>query len=253
MADQSDGDDALPTGERAETGVTDEERRAVIERNTTVESGECECKVGVVMEKYDFAERESRLLQYWVGVRTPDEQWREVLGLADDPADVDDVSLRTLERYLNVTLLRHAFIEAAENPPLQTVAEIYDRYRDDKASAEALSWFEQAEAIDLGTVARDFVSYSTISRHFHNCCGIDAAAKQRTFSRERVAEQAHTYEDYFQSRLQRVLQTVANNADDTTHDQKEVVTRTEIYCRACGSGVPLYEFIRGRTCECERD
>lgn len=233
--------------------LSNEEKQAIIERKTTVEAGDCRCKLGVVMEKYDFAERESRLLQYWVGVRTPDTHWREILDLPADPADVGTVSLRTLERYVNITLLRHAFIDAAENPPLHTVAQLYDLQQADALDGQhGIGTSEDLAAVDVDRVARDFVSYSTISRHFKSCCDVPSTLKTDALTRAEIVDRARSYEDYFQTKLQQVLSTLASTAPETDLQDKDVLTRSEVYCESCGTGVPLYDFIEGQTCECQQ-
>lgn len=194
------------------------------------EAGVCDCKVGRVLERWNLAALDDDMASRW---RT------------------GDASLRTLERELNVAVVRAAARESGVATLDGEAENVYRLLTDDDVTSgmrvQARRRLEN-DGLDVDDLTSDFVSHQTIHNHLTGCLGVEREPDDRDpvqAAEERIRP--------LQSRLEAVVSDSLDglsNGGVVTLGDHDVFTEVTVSCNECGTRRELGEFLDRGGCEC---
>lgn len=185
------------------------------------------CKVDRIQTDYDLTNLDERILR-----RRQNE----------------NASLRDLEDYVNLRVLRAAMEDAGVQTRGRKDEHYHDRlHTGGIASDEARRELEE-NGVDVESVMTDFVSYQTVRKHLNECLNVPTS---------------EDYEPDIHEELQRVgrLETRVENVVSKTIDklqkydeldirEPQITVSIKVRCRQCNSTQTIRQLLRKGRCQC---
>lgn len=197
----------------------------------------CSCKVGSVLERYEIADYDERLVTKWTD-------------------EADRRSIRELTDAFNIRVLQAAMPDTG----LQTLeGEVENIYRlltaDDITSGMRTQTRDQLrqDSVPIDEVESDFVSHQTIYRHLTQCHGIertgtDAGTDRKTQSIQTV----HSLRGKTRAVTENIVERLVNGAD-VELDDYDVFVDVTIVCNECGRQHQVEALADAGGCPCRLD
>lgn len=197
------------------------------------------CKVGKILAHYGLTHSigdgdvEQYLLARWRG-----------------EGEYTATGLRPLKDWLNRQVLKSVYTEHDRNTLANRIVADYDAVSGEEADLAVLSDLE-ADGIDVESLRADFLSTTTLYRHFTNC--LDASKQtQNTESPEASAWEANKVDharDVVKQSVVESLRSLENKDRVPKASQAEVKTEIIIGCPHCGTQVSFERAVdRGYIC-----
>ena len=163
-----------------------------------------------------------------------------------------EVSLRALERELNVAVLRAAAREAGVATLDGEVENLYRLLTDgDVTSGTRIQARRRLEndGVDVDEVTSEFVSHQTVYNHLTGCLGVERESDDGdpiAAAEDRIRP--------MQTRMEAVASDVVENLrsdGEVTVGEFDVFVDLSVACSDCGTRSELGEFLRDRGCDCD--
>lgn len=205
--------------------------------SATVDSevGVCQCKVGRSADQYGITDLDSELVERWVGTESD--------------------SLRDLERYVNVRLVRAA-LEAADNSVIDGEPANYYRLLTDSDTSEGTRVEArrrlERQGIDVDRLQSSFVSHQTIHTHLRECLEVEYDRSTDPADR---ADNARKFLQGVQSRTERITGGTLEQlraSDILDLDEFSVYVDLMVSCDACGRVLSLGDIFENSGCVCQQ-
>lgn len=197
----------------------------------------CSCKVDRTATRYGLSNLDEELVSRWL-------------------SEEDSHSLRDLEEYVNVELIRTALESEGEGVIDGEAANYYRLLTDDETSegnrVEARRRLER-RGVDTDELLDSFVSHQTIHSHLREC--LDVTYEHWSDPAERV-ENAHKFVRGLQSRTERITRgTLEQLRDADVFDLEEfdVFVDVMVNCERCGRIVSISDVFENEGCPCRYD
>lgn len=210
--------------------------------NEPPEELSCECKIGRDIGKYHLEELNETLVQY---------------------RQEHEVSLRDLATYINHRILEAAIEDTADNvldeegglfgalEREDAVAAIYGALHDDDVTpdrrARVRTRLKQA-GVDLDSVEADFVSHTTVQRHFNKCLDIDTSSGQTINSKN-----AKDTIEWIRTRCTAITERTferLQSAEQLQVRDLDISVSIRATCIECGATFTPVELISRGHCDC---
>lgn len=193
-------------------------------------------KVGRVLADYDHEDLHEQLPALWLG-----------------DAEVEEHSLRTLAKRINVALVRRALERAGEDPLEGEPENVYHRLTSDDVSAgvriQQRNRLER-RGIDVDQLEGDFVTHQAVYTYLTE--GLDVS--KDTSTETDPVEKHETRIQRLRSRLNAVMdQSLAElqAADDLTTGELDTTVSLQIFCQDCETQYELSELFEQGGCSCD--
>jgi hypothetical protein len=201
------------------------------------------CKTGEMINKYEFdkEEMDSTLVAKWRGENGHDE-----LGIND------------LEHWFNKQILTLYYQRNGRPDPEYKIDAEYEVLADDDIPdhkrAELVSELE-AEGIDAETMTDDFVSYSTIYRHFSECIDAEKGSDDDdNTDTDWERDGIDLAKENFRDRVTKSLRTLSNKDRLAGYENAELEFSASLRCDHCPTRVPVETAVeQGYVCATHND
>ena len=200
------------------------------------------CKTGEMIHKYEFdkAEMDDTLVAKWRGEDGHDE-----------------LSINDLEDWFNKQLLKLVYQEQGRPDPEYKIDAEYEVLADDEIPehkrAELVSELE-ANGIDVESLTDDFVSYSTIYRHFQECIDAEKGADEDSADTEWERDGLDLARENFRDRVTNSLRALSNKNRLAGYEDSELEFSAHLRCDHCPTRVPIETAVeQGFVCATHND
>ena len=200
------------------------------------------CKVGTAIERYDLQhgvegmDLDAYLLARWLG--------------EDDYAAT---GLRPLTDWFNRKLLKSVYNEHGRNALDTRVQSDYEALSSEESAIAVLDDLA-ADGIDGEALQSDFVSSTTLYRHFTNCLGVTKADESADTESEWEREKIDYARDVVVSNVEDSLQSLENKGRLPRGSEAAIKTEIVLGCPDCGTQVSVERAIeRGYICQDHAD
>lgn len=200
------------------------------------------CKTGEVINKYEFDKEEidQTLVAKWRGEDSQDE-----------------LSINDLEEWFNKQLLKEVYKEHGRPVPEYRLDAEYEVLADldvaEHQRAELVSELA-ADGIDADRIFNDFVSYSTIYRHFQDCLGVEKNPDKDNTSTEWERDGIEFAKEQFHDRVTKSFRNLSNKDRMVGWEDAELQFSAHLRCSYCPIRVPIETVIdRGFVCATHND
>lgn len=162
----------------------------------------------------------------------------------------DGASLRDLERFVNLALLRGA-LRRADVGPLGSVESVLAALVDDAGAgrrAEVRERLAQA-GVDVAALEDAFVSYGTVRTHLRDCADVETGRR-----RPLDVEGARGTIEWARSRNVGVVERTLGrlrDAGELETGELELAQVTRVTCADCGASYPVHDLLERGRCACD--
>lgn len=185
------------------------------------------CKTGEMIHTYEFdrEEMDDTLVAKWRGENGHDE-----------------LSINDLEHWFNKQLLQLVYQEHGRPDPEYKIDAEYEVLADDEIPehkrAELVSELE-AEGIDAESLTDDFVSYSTIYRHFKECIDAEKGTDEDNTDTDWERDGLDVAREQFRDRVTKSLRALSNKDRLAGYEDAELESSAHLRCDYCPTRVPV--------------
>lgn len=194
---------------------------------------DCTCKVGDLIDEYDFTDANEDLVSRWTSKRG------------------DSMGTRALADRFNRRILRAEMRNADMELIEGRTENLYELLTDDdRLEADYMQARSSLEGggIDVGRLESRFISHQTVYRHLQNCLGAEKGQNTLSIDKERDLIRA------VQNRSEAIVDdsiTRLRNGNELEIDEFEVLINFRITCETCGTLHDVNDLLDAGKCDCQ--
>jgi hypothetical protein len=196
----------------------------------TATRGQCSCKVGRTIERYDLAGTGDAIIRR---------------------REEDDESLRALAEFVNTRVLRRAIERHAGRDVLADPASLLSRLTGGDDAGKTAETHERLRAagVPIDRVTDDFVSHQTVRSHLNGCLDMETGRSPATDVEDvaNLIEWARTRdEEVIDRAIARLRESEEFDIGDTN-----VIHSVRVICEDCGESHRVQELLDAGGCACQ--
>lgn len=166
----------------------------------------------------------------------------------------EDATLRDLEEYVNVSILRLHMDEANMDYLSGDPENIYHLLTDDEEVSprerdQAIDHLEEG-GVDVEEVQENFVSYQTIRSHVNECLGISTSTEKEDADPQEKKDTIDRLQSRTEAVVQRTIEQLQKEGELDISDDVSVSSRTTVTCNKCGRSYSVSGLFNQEGCDC---